>query len=71
MYKWPFHYLGQLNRKSILSLAEEAYHNQSGDIVERQLIYIFVDDLTNGGLKNENNWGSAKYTSRGNSHFYK
>ena len=31
----------------ILSLAEEAYNNQGGNAVERQLIDIFVDGLTN------------------------
>ena len=31
----------------ILSLAEDAYNNQGGDAVERQLIDIFVDGLTN------------------------
>ena len=35
----------------ILSLAEEAYNNQGGDAVERQLIDIFVDGLTNDQLK--------------------
>ena len=35
----------------ILSLAEEAYHNQGGDPVERQLIDIFVDGLINDQLK--------------------
>lgn len=35
----------------ILSLAEEAYHNQGGDAVERQLIDIFVDGLNNDQLK--------------------
>ena len=35
----------------ILSLAEEAYNNQGGDAVERQLIDIFVDGLTNDKLK--------------------
>ena len=43
--------LRTVKQKEILSLAEEAYHNQSGDIVERQLIYIFVDGLTNDGFK--------------------
>ena len=31
----------------LLSLAEEAYDNQGGDAVERQLIDIFVDGMTN------------------------
>lgn len=35
----------------ILSLAEDAYNNQGGDAVERQLIDIFVDGLTNDQLK--------------------
>ena len=35
----------------LLSLAEEAYDNQGGDAVERQLIDIFVDGLTNDQLK--------------------
>ena len=35
----------------ILSLAEEAYNNQGGDAVERQLIDIFVDGLTNDQFK--------------------
>ena len=35
----------------ILSLAEEAYNNQGGNAVERQLIDIFVDGLTNNQLK--------------------
>ena len=37
--------------EQILSLAEEAYINQGGDAVERQLIDIFVDGLTNDKLK--------------------
>ena len=37
-----------------LSLAEEAYNNQGGDAVERQLIDIFVDGLTYDQLINEN-----------------
>ena len=37
--------------EQILSLAEEAYINQGGDAVERQLIDIFVDGLTNDQLK--------------------
>ena len=41
----------QVYSEMILSQAEEAYHNQGGDIVERQLIDIFVDGLTNDGLK--------------------
>ena len=32
-------------------MAEEAYHNQGGQAVERQLIDIFVDGLTNDQLK--------------------
>ena len=35
----------------ILSLAEGAYNNQGDDAVERQLIDIFVDGLTNDQLK--------------------
>ena len=35
----------------LLSLAEEAYGNQGGDAVERQLIDIFVDGMTNDQLK--------------------
>ena len=35
----------------LLSLAEEAYDNQGGDAVERQLIDIFVDGMTNDQLK--------------------
>ena len=35
----------------ILSLVEDTYHNQGGDAVERQLIDIFVDGLTNDQLK--------------------
>lgn len=35
----------------ILSLAEEAYNNQGGNAVERQLIDIFVDGLLNDQLK--------------------
>ena len=35
----------------ILSLAEEAYNNQGGNAVERQLIDIFVDGLTNDQFK--------------------
>lgn len=35
----------------LLSLAEEAYNNQGGDAIERQLIDIFVDGLTNDQLK--------------------
>lgn len=34
-----------------MSLAEEAYQNQGGDAVERQLIDIFVDGLTQDNLK--------------------
>ena len=35
----------------ILSLAEDAYDNQGGAAVERQLIDIFVDGLVNDQLK--------------------
>ena len=35
----------------LLSLAEEAYNNQGGEAIERQLIDIFVDGLTNDQLK--------------------
>ena len=35
----------------ILSLVEEAYDNQGGDAIERQLIDIFVDGLLNDQLK--------------------
>ena len=35
----------------ILSLAEEAYANQGGDAIKRQLINIFVDGLLNDQLK--------------------
>ena len=35
----------------ILSLAEEAYDNQGGDAIKRQLIDIFVDGLLNDQLK--------------------
>lgn len=35
----------------ILSLAEEAYNNQGGGAIERQLIDIFVDGLLNDQLK--------------------
>ena len=35
----------------LLSLAEEAYDNQGGDAVERQLIDIFVDGMMNDQLK--------------------
>ena len=35
----------------ILSLAEEAYANQGGDAIERQLINIFIDGLLNDQLK--------------------
>lgn len=41
----------QLFAERILSLAEEAYQNQGGQAVERQLIDIFVDGLTNDQLK--------------------
>lgn len=41
----------QLFAERILSLAEEAYQNQGGDAVERQLIDIFVDGLTQDNLK--------------------
>ena len=35
----------------ILSLAEEAYDNQGGDAIEKQLIDIFIDGLLNDQLK--------------------
>lgn len=35
----------------LLSLAEDAYNNRGGDAIERQLIDIFVDGLTNDQLK--------------------
>ena len=35
----------------LLSLVEEAYDNQGGGAVERQLIDIFVDGMTNDQLK--------------------
>ena len=38
-------------QKRLLSLAEEAFDNQGGDSVERQLIDIFVDGMTNDQLK--------------------
>ena len=41
----------QLFAERILSLVEETYHNQGGQAVERQLIDIFVDGLTNDKLK--------------------
>lgn len=41
----------QVFAERILSLAEDAYHNQGGDAVERQLIDIFVDGLTQYNLK--------------------
>ena len=41
----------QLFAERILSLAEEAYHNQGGDAVVRQLIDVFVDGLTQDNLK--------------------
>ena len=41
----------QLFAERILSIAEEASHNQGGDAVERQLIDIFVDGLTQDNLK--------------------
>ena len=34
-----------------MSLAEEAFDNQGGDAIERQLIDIFVDVLVNDQLK--------------------
>ena len=43
----------QLFAERILFLAEEAYHNQGGDAVERQLIDIFIDGLTQDNLKME------------------
>ena len=41
----------QVFAECILSLAEMAYLNQGGDAVERQLIDIFVDGITNDSLK--------------------
>lgn len=41
----------QIYAERILSLAEAAYGNQGGDAVERQLIDIFVDGMTNDQLK--------------------
>ena len=41
----------QTYSERILSLAEEIYNNQGGNAVERQLIDIFVDGLTNDQLK--------------------
>lgn len=41
----------QVYAERILSLAEDAYQNQGGDAIERQLIDIFVDGLTNDQLK--------------------
>lgn len=41
----------QLFAERILSLAEEAYQNQGGDAVERQLIDIFVDGIIYDNLK--------------------
>ena len=41
----------QVFAERILSLAEMAYLNQGGDAVERQLIDIFVDGITNDPLK--------------------
>ena len=49
----------------ILSLAEEAFDNQGGDAVERQLIDIFADGLINDQFKDENFKGSAKHVARG------
>ena len=41
----------QNDAERILSLAEEAYDNQGGDAIERQLIDIFVDGLLKDQLK--------------------
>ena len=41
----------QTYSERILSLAVEAYNNQGGNAVERQLNDIFVDGLTNDQLK--------------------
>ena len=41
----------QVFAERILSLAEMAYLNQGGDAVERQLIDIFIDGITNDPLK--------------------
>ena len=41
----------QTYSERILPLAEEIYNNQGGNAVERQLIDIFVDGLTNDQLK--------------------
>ena len=41
----------QLYAERILSLAEEAFLDQGGDAIERQLIDTFVDGLTNESLK--------------------
>lgn len=41
----------QVYAERILSLAEAAYDNQGGNAVERQLIDIFVDGMTNDQLK--------------------
>lgn len=41
----------QIYAERILSLAEEAYDNQGGNAIERQLIDTFVDGLTNDQLK--------------------
>lgn len=41
----------QVYAERILSLAEIAYDNQGGDAIERQLIDILVDGLTNDQLK--------------------
>ena len=41
----------QLFAERILSLAKEAYQNQGGDAIERQLIEIFVDGLIQDHLK--------------------
>ena len=42
-----------------------AYLNQGGDAVERQLIDIFVDGITNDSLKIKKIKGSAKYVAGG------
>ena len=41
----------QIYAERILSLAEEAYNNQGGNAIERQLIDTFVDGLNNDQLK--------------------
>lgn len=41
----------QLYAERILSLAEEAFLGQGGDVIERELIDIFIDGLSNDQLK--------------------